>query len=233
MRDGGDKKELPHIPRAYAIILAASRYWSQSAAPNRNDLHARRSFKRHFQTLALSQQCLKYICRRFSLSAADRRQRPNNCLSMLKRCSALVLLSVLLATAASAQLSCEVGVGQQLASTYRQWQSALSAYSEVQTEYSSCAASRPREQCKDKYSKLARVAKFSEAEKEYSSCVESQVRERCKGQYSKLQSAKQNLEAAISEYESWRQNDCVQQPGTVVGRMRPLGLWPVAQPPQE
>ena len=152
---------------------------------------------------------------------------------MLKRCSGVVLLSVLLATAASAQLACERGVGQQLASTYRQWQSALSAYSEVQTEYSSCAASQPREQCKDKYSKLARVAKFSEAEKEYSSCVESQVRERCKGQYSKLQSAKQNLEAAISEYESWRQNDCVQQPGTVVGRMRPLGLWPVAQPPQE
>ena len=103
-----------------------------------------------------------------------------NIKAMLKRCSALVLLSVLLATAASAQLSCEVGVGQQLASTYRQWQSALSAYSEVQTEYSSCAASRPREQCKDKYSKLARVAKFSEAEKEYSSCVESQVREQCK-----------------------------------------------------
>jgi hypothetical protein len=154
---------------------------------------------------------------------------------MLKRCSALVLLSVLLAAAAGAQsqLSCEVGVGQQLASTYRQWQSALSAYSEVQTEYSSCAASQPREQCKDKYSKLARVAKFPEAEKEYSSCVESQVREQCKDQYSKFQSAKQVLEAAISEYESWRQNDCVQQPGTVVGRMRPLGLWPVAQPPQE
>jgi len=122
---------------------------------------------------------------------------------MLKRCSALVLLSVLLATAASAQsqLSCEVGVGQQLASTYRQWQSALSAYSEVQTEYSGCAASRPREQCKD--------------------------------EYSKFQSARQVLEAAISEYESWRQNNCVQQPGTAVGRMRPLGLWPVAQPPQE
>ena len=152
---------------------------------------------------------------------------------MLKRCSALVLLSVLLATAASAQLSCEVGVGQQLAFTYRQWQSALSAYSEVKTEYASCAASQPREQCKDKYSKLARVAKFSEAEKEYSSCVESQVRERCKDEYSKFQSARQVLEAAISEYESWRQNDCVQQPGTVVGRMRPLGLWPVARPPQE
>jgi hypothetical protein len=225
------RRNLPIFPGAYAIILAASRY---SPHPPRQieTISTRCSFKRHFQTLALSQQCLKYICRRFSLSAADSRQRPNNCLSMLKRCSALVLLSVLLATAASAQLSCEVGVGQQLASTYRQWQSALSAYSEVQTEYSSCAASQPREQCKDKYSKLARVAKFSEAEKEYSSCVESQVRERCKDQYSKFRSAKQDLEAAISEYESWRQNDCVQQPG-VFGRARPLGLWPVAQPPQE
>jgi hypothetical protein len=80
---------------------------------------------------------------------------------------------------------------------------------------------------------LARVAKFSEAEKEYSSCMESQVREQCKDNYSKIQSAKRELEAAISEYESWRQNDCVQQPGTVVGRMKALGLWPVAQPPQE
>jgi uncharacterized protein YhaN len=81
--------------------------------------------------------------------------------------------------------------------------------------------------------KISARGQISEAEKEYSSCVESQVREQCKDQYSKFQSAKQVLEAAISEYESWRQNDCVQQPGTAVGRMRPLGLWPVAQPPQE
>ena len=130
-------------------------------------------------------------------------------------------------------MSCEVGVGQQLAATYRQWQSALSAYSGTKNEYSSCAESQPRKQCEDKYSKLARVAKFPEAEKEYSSCVDSQVREQCKNEYSKFRSAKQDLESAISEYESWRQNDCVQQPGTVVGRMKPLGLWPVPQPPQE
>jgi hypothetical protein len=151
---------------------------------------------------------------------------------MFKRCSAVILLSVLLATAASAQLSCERGVGQQLASAYRQWQSALSANSEAEKGYSSCAESQPRKQCKDKYSELARSAKFSQAEKEYSSCVESQVREQCKYEYSKFQSAKQDLEAAISEYESWRQNDCVQQPG-VFGRTRPLGFWPVARPPQE
>ena len=34
IRDGGDKKKLPHIPRAYAIILAASRYSPQSVAPH-------------------------------------------------------------------------------------------------------------------------------------------------------------------------------------------------------
>ena len=153
---------------------------------------------------------------------------------MLKRCSVVVLLSVLLATAASAQIigSCW-DVGRGLASTYQQWQSALSAYSEIKNEYSSCVESQPRKQCKDKYSELARVAKFSEAEKEYSSCMESQARDRCKNDYSKIQSAKQALESAISEYESWRQNDCVQQPGTAFGKIRPLGLWPVAQPPQE
>jgi hypothetical protein len=153
---------------------------------------------------------------------------------MLKRCSALVLLSVLLSTAGNAQIIgfCR-GVGQQLASTYQQWQSALSAYSGAQTEYSSCVESQPRKQCKDKYSELARSGKFSEAEKEYSSCVESQAHEQCKGKYSQVQSAKQALQAAIADYESWRQDDCVQQPGTHFGTIRPLGSWPVAQPPQE
>ncbi len=152
---------------------------------------------------------------------------------MLKRCSAVVLLSVLLATAASAGIivPCS-GVGQQLASAYRQWQSALSAYSDAKEGYSSCAESQPLKQCKDKYSELARVAKFSEAEKEYSSCVENQVREQCKDEHLKFQSVRQDLEAAISEYESWRQNDCVEQRG-VFGRSRPLGFWPVARPPQE
>jgi hypothetical protein len=41
--------------------------------------------------------------------------------TMLKRYSAVVLLSVLLATATSAQLSCKRGVGQQLVSAYQQW----------------------------------------------------------------------------------------------------------------
>jgi hypothetical protein len=137
---------------------------------------------------------------------------------MLKRFSAVVLFSVLLATAASAQIDGPCGgVGQQLGSAYQQWQSALSAYSNAQEDYSSCVESQPRKQCENKYSELARVAKFSEAEKEYSNCMESQARDNCKNRYSTIQSAKQDLESAISEYESWRQNDCVQQPGTAFG----------------
>ena len=121
---------------------------------------------------------------------------------MHKRRSALVLLSVSLATAASAQTypNCNA-VGQQLASAYGQWQSALSANSEASTEYSTCVQNQAR--------------------------PESAL-EQCKNKYSKLQSAKQDLEVAISEYESWRQNDCVQPPDTF-GRIRPLGLWPPAK----
>jgi len=151
--------------------------------------------------------------------------------TMQKTCSAVALLSVLLATAAGAQTfpNCNA-VGQQLASAYQQWQSTLSAYSETEKEYASCVESQPRKQCKDKYSELARVAKFAEAEKEYSSCMENQARDQCKNNYSKIQSAKQDLEAAISEYENWRQNDCVQQrPGSTFGRIRPQGLWPPAR----
>ncbi len=125
-------------------------------------------------------------------------------LTMHKRCSALVLLSVLLATAASAQTypNCNA-IGQQLASAYGQWQSALSANSEAATEYSTCVQNQARPESQ-------------------------QAREQCKDKYSKLQSAKQDLEAAILEYESWRQNECVQQPDTF-GRIRPLGLWPPAK----
>jgi hypothetical protein len=60
--------------------------------------------------------------------------------------------------------------------------------------------------------------------------MENQARDQCKNNYSKIQSAKQDLEAAISEYENWRQNDCVQQqPGNTFGRIRPQGLWPPAR----
>jgi hypothetical protein len=125
---------------------------------------------------------------------------------MQKTCSAVVLLSVLLATAASAQTypNCNA-VGQQLASAYQQWQSALSVNSGAATEYSTCVQNQSRPESQ-------------------------QAREQCKDKYSKLQSAKQDLEAAISEYENWRQSDCVQQqPANTFGRIRPQGLWPPAR----
>jgi hypothetical protein len=142
---------------------------------------------------------------------------------MLKRYSAFVLLSVLLAMAASAQ-ECK-NVGQQLGSAYHQWQSAQSANSEAAREYSACVEHQARGDCNSEPSN----------ESKYSACVENQARlenqahEHCKGEYSKLQFAKDNLEAAVSEYESWRQNDCVQQPGGFFGKTKSLGVWPLAR----
>ena len=72
---------------------------------------------------------------------------------MLKRYSAFVLLSVLLATAASAQDECKEA-GEQLLSAWQQLQSARSANSEAATEYSTCVQDQGREYCQDEYSKL-------------------------------------------------------------------------------
>jgi hypothetical protein len=72
---------------------------------------------------------------------------------MLKRYSSFVLLSVLLATAASAQDGCKQA-GRQLQSARQQSQSARVANSEAATEYSTCVENQGRENCKDEYSKL-------------------------------------------------------------------------------
>lgn len=143
--------------------------------------------------------------------------------AILKKYSTFVLFSVVLATAASAQ-ECR-DVGQQVEIAHRQWQSAQSANSEAAGEYFACVEHEARGHCNSEPSNEAK----------YSACVENQARvenqahERCKSEYSKLQSAKDNLEAAVSEYESWRQNDCVQQPGGFFGKTRPLGVWPPAR----
>jgi chromosome segregation ATPase len=140
----------------------------------------------------------------------------------LRRFFALVLLAAPLSTAASAQCS---DVGQQLESAYHQWQSAQSANSEAEKEYSACTKSQAQSRCNSKPSNEA----------EYSACVENQGRledqahQHCNDEYSKMQSAKKNLEAAVSDYEDWRQNDCVQQPGGFFGKTRPLGVWPPAR----
>ena len=68
--------------------------------------------------------------------------------------------------------------------------------------------------------KSARAA-HSEAATQYSTCVENQARmgnqarEYCKDDYSLLQSAKRELETAISEYESSREDSCLREDGTV------------------
>jgi hypothetical protein len=147
---------------------------------------------------------------------------------MLKRCSATVLLSVLLATAANAQCA---GVGQQLASAYRQWQSTQSSNSQAEKEYSTCMKSQAQEHCNSQPGNQA----------QYAACVEDQARaanqarsqnqppEHCKDEYSKLQSAQHDLETAVSEYEGWRGNDCVQQSGGYFGRTQRMGVWPPAR----
>ena len=66
--------------------------------------------------------------------------------------------------------------------------------------------------------KSARAA-HSEAATQYSTCVgnqarvENQAREYCKDENSILQSAKRELETAISQYESSREESCVQPDG--------------------
>ena len=72
---------------------------------------------------------------------------------MLKRYSVFVLLSVLLATAASAQDDCSEA-REQLQSAWQQMQAARSANSEAATEYSTCVEDQGRENCEEEYSKL-------------------------------------------------------------------------------
>jgi hypothetical protein len=70
---------------------------------------------------------------------------------MLKRCSAFVLFSVLLPTAANAQCK---DAGEQLQSAWQQLQAAQTANYEAATEYSTCVQDRGRENCQGEYSQL-------------------------------------------------------------------------------
>jgi hypothetical protein len=72
---------------------------------------------------------------------------------MLKRYSAVVLLSVLLATAASARDECKEPE-EHHESAEQQLQSARFTNFEAATEYSTCAEYQERESCKDEYLKL-------------------------------------------------------------------------------
>jgi hypothetical protein len=117
---------------------------------------------------------------------------------MLNRYSAFVLLLVLQSTAASAQCWESSGL-----------KSARAAHSEAATQYSTCVGNQASVYCESQPG----------SEAQYSTCVGNQVsvgkqaREYCKDEYSILQSAKRELETAIAQYESAREESCVQPDG--------------------
>lgn len=119
--------------------------------------------------------------------------------TMLKRYSAFVLLSVLLATAASAR-ECEEA-GEQLQSAWQQLQSARLGSSEAATEYSTCVQDQGREYCQDKDTKLQSAQDdLKTAVSEYESGRGSAIEGGCV-----------------------EQSDEDRQP---FGKTRPLGVWP-------
>ena len=114
---------------------------------------------------------------------------------MLNRYSAFVLLLVLQSTAASAQCWESSGL-----------KSARAAHSEAATQYSACVGNQASVYCESQPGN----------ERQYSTCVGrvgNQARVYCKDEYSILQSAKRELETAISQYESAREESCVQPDG--------------------
>jgi hypothetical protein len=117
---------------------------------------------------------------------------------MLKRCSAFVLFSVLLATAGSAR-ECEEA-GAQLQSAWQQLNAARLGNSEAATEYSSCVQDRGTEECQDKLSIMKSAQdNLKTSRSEYESGRESEIEDGC-----------------IDSDED-------RQP---FGKTRPLGVWP-------
>ena len=117
---------------------------------------------------------------------------------MLNRYSAFILLLALQSTAAGAQC----------------WEShslksARAAHSEAAIQYSGCVGNQANVYCESQPGN----------ETQYSTCVQNQarvgnqVRVYCKDEYSILQSAKRELEAATSQYESTREESCLQLDG--------------------
>lgn len=115
---------------------------------------------------------------------------------MLKRYPAFVLLSVLLATAASAQ-ECKKA-GDQLRSALQRLQSERSANSEAAIEYSTCVQNQGRDDCKNEYSKL-------------------------KSAQDDLKTA---ISEYKSERDSAIESGCVEGRTGPFGKVRPLGVWP-------
>jgi hypothetical protein len=115
---------------------------------------------------------------------------------MLKRYSAVVLLSALVATAASAQECKEAG--NQLRSGLQQLQSEQLANSEAATEYSNCVQDRGPDDCKNEYSKLQ----------------------------SAQDDLKAAVSEYKSERDSAIESGCVEDRTGPFGKVRPLGAWP-------
>jgi hypothetical protein len=114
---------------------------------------------------------------------------------MLNRYSAFVLLLVLQSTAVSAQCWESSGL-----------KSARAAHSEAATQYSTCVGNQARVYCESQPGN----------EGQYSTCVGNQARvgnQACKDEDAILQFAKRELETAISQYESSREESCVQPDG--------------------
>jgi len=115
---------------------------------------------------------------------------------MLKRYSAVVLLSMLLATAASAQECKEAG--DQLRSSLQQLQSEQFANSEAAKEYSTCVQDRGPDDCKNEHSKLQ----------------------------SAQDDLKTAVSEYKSERDSAIESGCVEDRTAPFGKIRPLGAWP-------
>ena len=115
---------------------------------------------------------------------------------LLKRCSALVLLSVLLAATASAQDECTQAAGQ-LVSSWQELQSAQSTLSEAVTEYSACVEEGSGD-CKDAYGKLQHAQ----------------------------DDIKTALSGYRSDRSSALENGCIEGSAGPFGKVRGLGVWP-------
>jgi hypothetical protein len=106
------------------------------------------------------------------------------------------LLLMLQSTAASAQCWESSGL-----------KSARAAHSEAATQYSACVENQARVYCNSQPGNEA----------QYSSCVGNQARAGnqayCRDEDLILQSAKRELETAISQYENSREESCVQPDG--------------------
>jgi len=122
---------------------------------------------------------------------------PSRLFKMLSRCSVLVLVATLLATAANAQEDCNQAGGQ-LVSSWQELQSARSTVSEALTEYSACVQNLGRAYCTTEYAKL---------------------------QYARHE-AKTALSGYKIDRSTAMESGCIEQSAGPFGKVRGFGVWP-------